>query len=57
MTKLHGGKKPSVSCDSGALNQAWYFYNVKGNAIDGKYEPAEPRKFPLHILSDAFGRK
>ncbi|PLB33426.1 T2 family ribonuclease [Aspergillus candidus] len=42
LAKLHGGKKPSVSCDSGALNQAWYFYNVQGNAIDGKYEPAEP---------------
>ncbi|KAF9887559.1 ribonuclease T2-like [Aspergillus nanangensis] len=42
LAKLNGGSKPSVSCDDGALNQAWYFFNVKGNLIDGEYKPTDP---------------
>ncbi|EAW07190.1 T2 family ribonuclease [Aspergillus clavatus NRRL 1] len=36
------GHEPSISCASGALNQAWYFFNIKGNAIDGQYTATDP---------------
>ena len=44
LTDLHGAEV-YLGCSSGKLNQVWYFYNVKGNAIDGKYEAAKTRKF------------
>ncbi|KAJ5382235.1 hypothetical protein N7517_000146 [Penicillium concentricum] len=37
LTKLHGAKV-YLGCSSSKLNEVWYFYNVKGNAIDGTYE-------------------
>ncbi|GFF36262.1 ribonuclease T2 [Aspergillus udagawae] len=36
------GHKPSVGCSNGELNEAWYFFNVKGNLINGKYVPTDP---------------
>lgn len=44
LAKIHGGQKPYVGCDSGALNQLYYFYNIGGNAIDGQYKAVAPRK-------------
>lgn len=44
LASLHG-YEPTISCRDGALSEVWYFFNVRGNAIDGKYEPTEPRKF------------
>ncbi|KAJ5994792.1 Ribonuclease T2 [Penicillium waksmanii] len=40
LSKLHGAEV-YVSCDSGKLNQAWYFFNVGGNAITGKYQATD----------------
>jgi ribonuclease T2 len=42
LAKIHGGQKPYVGCDSGALNQLYYFYNIGGNAIDGQYKAVAP---------------
>ncbi|KXG49309.1 uncharacterized protein PGRI_031790 [Penicillium griseofulvum] len=40
LTELHGAEV-YLGCQSGELNQAWYFYNVKGNAIDGTYKAVD----------------
>jgi len=50
LTKLHGSQA-YVSCEDGSLNQVWYFYNVRGNAIDGQYEATAPRKYPLRFFN------
>ncbi|KAJ5226458.1 Ribonuclease T2 [Penicillium chermesinum] len=42
LAKIHGGQKPYVGCESGALNQLYYFYNIGGNAITGQYKAAAP---------------
>ncbi|KAJ5673645.1 Ribonuclease T2 [Penicillium longicatenatum] len=42
LSKLHGGSKPYVGCEDGALSQMYYFFNVAGNAIDGQYQPTAP---------------
>ncbi|KAJ5676530.1 uncharacterized protein N7477_002163 [Penicillium maclennaniae] len=44
LSKLHGGSQAYVGCESGSLNEVWYFFNVRGNAIDGLYEATAPRK-------------
>lgn len=33
-----------LGCQSGVLNEVWYFYNVQGNVIDGQYENTNSRK-------------
>lgn len=38
------GKEVTVRCRDGAINELWYFYNVKGSAQSGKYVPADPGK-------------
>ncbi|KAJ5826620.1 hypothetical protein N7447_003383 [Penicillium robsamsonii] len=40
LTDLHGAEV-YLGCSSGELNQAWYFFNVKGNAIDGTYKAVD----------------
>ncbi|KKK12241.1 hypothetical protein P175DRAFT_0499360 [Aspergillus ochraceoroseus IBT 24754] len=42
LAAIHDGYAPYVGCKDGNLNQVWYFFNVKGNAIDGTYVSAEP---------------
>jgi ribonuclease T2 len=53
LSKIHDGSQAYVGCDSGSLNQVWYFFNVRGNAIDGQYDATAPRKsispFPLQL--------
>ncbi|KAJ5114324.1 Ribonuclease T2 [Penicillium alfredii] len=41
LSKLHGAEA-YIGCKSGKLNQVWYFFNVRGNAIDGKYQATRP---------------
>ncbi|KAL5365519.1 ribonuclease T2-like protein [Aspergillus floccosus] len=41
LAKLHGGSTPYLGCKDGALNEVWYFFNVKGNLVDGQYKPTE----------------
>ncbi|KAJ5490776.1 Ribonuclease T2 [Penicillium diatomitis] len=41
LTSFHGGASVHLGCSSGKLNQVWYFFNVAGNAIDGKYEAVD----------------
>jgi ribonuclease T2 len=41
---MHGASV-YLGCSSGELNEAWYFYNVKGNVVDGTYKAVETRKF------------
>lgn len=48
LTTLHGASV-YLGCSSGKLNEVWYFYNVKGNAIDGTYKAVDTRKF-YHLL-------
>ncbi|KAJ5100023.1 Ribonuclease T2 [Penicillium argentinense] len=37
----HHGAKVYIDCTSGKLNQVWYFFNVRGNAINGQYQPTD----------------
>ncbi|BCR86122.1 T2 family ribonuclease [Aspergillus chevalieri] len=41
LASLNGGYEPHIGCSDGALSEVWYFFNVRGNAIDGEYEPTE----------------
>ncbi|GAB1208615.1 hypothetical protein APSETT445_007366 [Aspergillus pseudonomiae] len=41
LAAIHDGKKPYIGCKDGALNEIWYFYNTKGNAITGEYQPID----------------
>jgi ribonuclease T2 len=41
---MHGASV-YLGCSSGELNQVWYFYNVKGNVVDGTYKAVETREF------------
>ncbi|KAJ5312010.1 hypothetical protein PENANT_c022G04682 [Penicillium antarcticum] len=41
LAKVHDGAEVYISCSSGKLNQVWYFFNVQGNIIDGKYEAVD----------------
>ncbi|KAK4864021.1 hypothetical protein LT330_010231 [Penicillium expansum] len=45
LTSMHGASV-YVGCSSGKLNQAWYFFNVKGNAIDGTYKAVDTLTTP-----------
>jgi ribonuclease T2 len=45
------GHEPSVGCSKGELTEAWYFFNVKGNLINGKYVPTDPRMLSVHLSS------
>lgn len=38
--KAQTGYEPYLGCHSGALNEVWYFFNVKGSLIDGIFEHA-----------------
>ncbi|KAJ5465587.1 hypothetical protein N7530_009374 [Penicillium desertorum] len=40
LTDMHGASV-YLGCSSGELNQVWYFYNVKGNVVDGTYKAVE----------------
>lgn len=37
----HYGKTPYLSCASGALDEAWYFYNVRGSVQTGDFVPVD----------------
>ncbi|BDD57515.1 hypothetical protein MAP00_002869 [Monascus purpureus] len=41
LAKIHDGKKPQLSCESGELNQVYYYFVVQGNAIDGTYKAVD----------------
>ena len=41
---MHGAEV-YLGCTSGKLNQVWYFYNVRGNAISGEYEATATCKY------------
>lgn len=53
LTTMHGASV-YLGCSSGKLNQVWYFYNVKGNAIDGTYKAVDTRKFYRLLFSGFF---
>lgn len=36
------GATVSLGCDGDQLNEAWYFFNVKGSLQSGEFVPAEP---------------
>ncbi|KAB8070788.1 ribonuclease T2-like protein [Aspergillus leporis] len=46
LAKIHDGHEPYISCESGALNQVWYFYNIKGNAVTGEYQAIDTLTTP-----------
>lgn len=47
---LHGGKKVYFSCKSGELNAAYYYYHLRGNAINGQYIPVDTRMYSLSLM-------
>lgn len=53
LTTMHGASV-YLGCSSGKLNQVWYFYNVKGNAIDGTYKAVDTRKFYRLLFGGIF---
>ncbi|DAA74875.1 TPA_exp: putative Ribonuclease T2 family [Trichophyton benhamiae CBS 112371] len=40
------GMEITFNCKNGALNEAWYFYNVRGSAQTGEYIPTLPGGSP-----------
>ncbi|KAJ9362876.1 hypothetical protein DTO280E4_3225 [Paecilomyces variotii] len=40
LTKAHGAKV-TINCEDDALDEVWYFFNVRGNAINGQYVAAD----------------
>ncbi|KAL1985807.1 hypothetical protein VTN96DRAFT_7299 [Rasamsonia emersonii] len=40
-SKIHDGKTPQLSCSNGELSQIYYYFNLQGNAITGKYIPVD----------------
>lgn len=38
----HAEKQVYLGCSGGALNEIWYFFNVRGTLQDGSFEPAAP---------------
>lgn len=49
LKKMHG-KEAVVLCSDGALEQAYYYFDVKGNAVDGTYKATSPREYPLETM-------
>ncbi|KAI5361631.1 Putative ribonuclease T2 [Septoria linicola] len=41
LAKNHGGKTPYIGCRSGAVDEAWYFYNVRGSVQTGEFVPVD----------------
>jgi ribonuclease T2 len=41
VAKNHGGKIPYVGCRSGAVDELWYFFNVRGSVQTGEFVPAD----------------
>ncbi|KAF2208453.1 hypothetical protein CERZMDRAFT_49284 [Cercospora zeae-maydis SCOH1-5] len=41
LAKNHGGKTPYIGCQSGAVNEAWYFYNIRGSVQTGEFVPID----------------
>lgn len=41
LAKNFGGKTPYIGCASGAMDEAWYFYNVRGSVQSGEFVPAD----------------
>lgn len=50
LASLHGGYEPHIGCSNGALSEVWYFFNIRGNAIDGEYEPTKMREFSVSLI-------
>lgn len=41
LSKVHGGKKVYIGCLQGAIDEIWYYHNLKGNVITGDYKPTD----------------
>lgn len=41
LSKNHGGKNVYLGCQSGALTEIWYFFNVAGSVQTGNFEPSD----------------
>ncbi|CAK1365461.1 unnamed protein product [Cercospora beticola] len=41
LAKSHGGKTPYIGCRSGAVNEVWYFYNIRGSVQTGEFVPID----------------
>ena len=41
LSKHHNGKTPFVGCANGALDELWYFFNVRGSIQTGTFVPAD----------------
>lgn len=44
LSKIHYGVTAYVGCENDSIDEVWYFFNVRGNVIDGTYQPTAPRK-------------
>ncbi|KAJ5625218.1 Ribonuclease T2 [Penicillium lagena] len=42
LSKIHSGVTAYVGCESDSIDEVWYFFNVRGNVIDGTYQPTAP---------------
>lgn len=48
LSAMHG-QDVGLVCSNDVLEQAYYYFDVKGNAIDGKYIATPPREYPEKI--------
>lgn len=44
LSQVSNGTTVYLGCQSGTLNEVWYFFNVRGNVIDGQYKATKSRK-------------
>lgn len=45
LSGMHG-EDVMLLCSDGAFEQVYYYFHVKGDAIDGKYIPTPPCEYP-----------
>lgn len=58
LSAAHGGHQVRLGCSNGELNEVWYFFNVKGNAITGEYVATDTgtSRFPSSTTTATRGR-
>ncbi|KAI9806219.1 MAG: hypothetical protein M1825_006334 [Sarcosagium campestre] len=42
LAKISGGHAVTLRCRSGALNEVWYYFNVRGNVQSGEFVTTDP---------------
>lgn len=41
LAQAHDGKEVYIGCLKGAIDEIWYYHNLKGNVLTGEYQPID----------------